>query len=329
MLNFKYGTKNFVKKALKAVGIFLSSGALVAQEPNFRFSINLPEFKNILYENEKAIDSSVICPGGFRRRTPFLKVKQRVIYIRPSFYPTKAERNQFKAAWPDKTRQPQKPQNPLGRVKINLHNQEGLMIRIHGTSLVNSIGRFKNDTVTNYSFSSNGCIRNDNLSFERMIGRIIASSKIEKANDEIKRLIKEYTEGKIQSWEIINNTTLGKTAIVVLSQPIEIEVYYRLWQITNLTDSTIELKINRDIYNYLDGREERVIGSYELNNEKNAYKFEHFERDLKKAESVYYNQSKQINKLIEKEKKNLLWKNLKKEIKNNKIIGRKIQLKIP
>ncbi|MFN3910060.1 MAG: L,D-transpeptidase family protein [Candidatus Anstonellaceae archaeon] len=290
---------------------------------SYRFFINLAEFKNILFENEKAIDSSVICPGGYRRRTPLLAVNKKVIVIRPAFFPTKAERDQFRAAFPDRTSQPANPKNPLGRVKIDLHNVEGLLIRMHGTSLVKSIGEFKDGEVVNYKFASNGCIRNNNLAIEKMIGRVIGNSEIKKvfplkSNKEIEELIKEYKNFKIEDWEIINKTTKGRSIIIELEKPIQIDVVYRLWDIISYTDSTIEFRIHIDLYNYLDGKREiRVIKPYQLNREENAYNFEHFCRDLEKKK-IY------LNKLEQKES----WQKLKKMIEKNKNTNKKIFIRL-
>ncbi|MEM4137188.1 MAG: L,D-transpeptidase [Candidatus Anstonellaceae archaeon] len=306
-----------LKRIKNFLAIFFSINSLwlSAQEPNFKFLINLAGFKNVLYENSIAIDSSVICPGGFRKRTPLGKVLQKKIYIRPSFYPTKSEAGEFKPSPPDKTSQPTKPTNPLGRIKIEICNIDGMRIRMHGTSMVNSIGRFQGDKIVGARFSSNGCIRNDNLSIERMVGKILARSKIVKTDEQIKLLIEQHLRGEIEDWEIVNRTKPGKTAIVILEKPLEIEIYYRLWDIIKIENDKIEFNINLDIYKYLDGRKEKFL-PYFQENQKNAYKYEHLKRDLDGLN-------------LDEKQKIKIWQNLYREIKNNREVGKRIIIKIP
>ena len=330
-------TKEKIKTKLTRIGIGLLATTLFLkpldleenakglnknkEQKTYTFYINLPSFKNILIENDKAIDSAVICPGAYRRRTPLLKVEKNYIIIRPYFAPTPSERGQFKPAKPDITKHPQSPKNPLGRVKVDLIDITNMLIRMHGTSLDKSIGKMENGKVIDYKFASNGCIRNDNISFERMIGKIIKNSKIEKVSgakkDSVLKLIQLLKENKINYEDVIELSPLGHSAIVHLEPKFNIEVRYRLWEIISFKENKMIVKIFVDLYDYLDNkRPVRKLKNLE-ENDKDAYNFEHFKRDL---------QRKKIN--LSQEKIKNLWQQMKSKIEKNKDPGALIELDI-
>jgi hypothetical protein len=190
---------------------------------------------------------------------------------------------------------------------------------MHGTSFVNSIGKFDSSGyVEDFHYSSNGCIRNSNLDFERMISKVIKNSEqknIVPQNKNIVELIDRLKNNKIAEQDFISKTTPGISIKIILKDQIQVSVYYRLWNIIQKTDSTIAFAINPDIYNYLE--EKRTPRSL-INTNKDslsAYKYEHFERDL---------QNKKI--LLNKNEQQILWKRLKDEIKKNKIPNKKVTI---
>jgi|GEM_PF-5720602 len=313
--------KNIPQKNIQTKQINIEDSTKKDTQKTYRFFINLASFTNILEENSKAIDSAIICPGGYRKRTPLFEVQKNIIVIRPYFSPTPNEKG-FKPSRPDPTTHPENPTNPLGRIKIDLLNRWGMLIRMHGTSLVRSIGRFENGAVVDYKFASNGCIRNDNISIERMIGKVIKNSNIKRVSgakkDSVLKLIELLKNNKIKEHEVIEFSPKGYSAIVELEPKITISIRYRLWEIISASENKIILKIFVDLYNYLDNkREPRRLENYDLNNIENAYNFEHFARDLKNS---------QINLDSTKIKK--LWQELKNKIEKNKEPKKIIQLNI-
>lgn len=281
----------------------------------YSIQINLPEFKSRLYENNLQIDSSVISPGRYSRRSPLLFAQNNLITIRPYFSPTPSERAQFRPNRSDRTNYPQRPSNALGRFRIVLNH----MHRMHGTSIVSSISKLDtNGHVLNGQFRSNGCIRHDNFAGERLIAKILRGSKIDRVagtlKDSISTLIQKLKSNKLNPQEFITQTPNSLIHNVYLHKPIQLRVHYRLWdKKMTLTKTKLNLTIHRDIYNYSQGRNIFSLPSNKKN--QNSYSFEHFKRDLQKNQILFKEQdAKEI------------YQKLKKELKTNKSSAKTIQL---
>jgi len=288
------------------------------QKNKYAIKINLPEFKSRLYENNIQIDSSVICPGGYSRRSPVLKTKQDLISIRPSFNPTPAEAHQFKPNPPDRTQIPGKPRNALGRFRLVL----SYTLRMHGTSLVSSISKLDSSgNVKDGQFRSNGCLRHDNEAGERLISKIIKGSQINKISgrfkDSLNVLISRLKSDSLNPQDFVSKTPKGLMHNITLENPIEIEVSYRLWDKKIIqTDSSFIFTIHRDIYNYSNGRSTKSKAPFDETLEENAYLITHLKRDFSKL-GIYNISDRQIRDL---------YKHLQKELKSNKESSKKIEL---
>ncbi len=249
---------------------------------NYHLYINLPEFKSRLYENDVLVDSAIISPGAYYRRSPVFKTEQNLITLRPSFYPTDAERHQFRSNPPDKTNSPKKPKNALGRFRIVLKNT----LRAHGTSQINSIAKFdEHGHVKNGHAKSNGFIRHDNEAGARLVARIIKGSSIQKIQgaqkDSVWTLINNLKSNKLTICDFISKTPAGKAHDVTLESAIKITISYALWsdQIYQ-NDTSFYMFVYPDIYGYTKNRAPPQKVPFDANLSENRFTKEHLTQTL-------------------------------------------------
>jgi hypothetical protein len=228
------------------------------------------------------LDSAVISPGAYSRRSPVFKTEQNLITLRPSFYPTDAERHQFRSNPPDRTNSPKKPKNALGRFRIVLKNT----LRAHGTSQINSISKFdEHGYVKNGQARSNGCIRHDNEDGERLVARIVKGSLIQKIQgaqkDSVWTLINNLKSNKLSICDFISKTPAGKAHDVTLGSSIKITISYALWSDKIYqNDTSLYMFVYPDIYGYTTNRAPPKKVPFDANLSENRFTKEHLVQTL-------------------------------------------------
>lgn len=288
-----------------------------------QFRINLPEFKDRMYIGGKKVDSAIISPGAYRRRSPVDSFAQNIITIRPSFTPTASERGQFSGANPDKTNHPDRPNNPLGRCRIVLD----YTYRMHGTSLTSSIADYDPDGNAQGLFRSNGCIRHDNEAIERMVAKLLINSRVSYITNylrpHLESILDSAKKGLIRPEQIIRKTRPGYQIHIELADTFDIIVNYRLWDKNiQYTDSSIKMVVYRDIYDYMQGRRPPKRPRFNKDLEGNAFTKEQFIRDLYNC-GIY----KDTPSYLVDDTYDAIYDTLKIIMQQNKKVGQEIEIK--
>ncbi len=186
----------------------------IASPPEFLIWLDLAKFKARFFRNGQAVDSGLVGSGKYY--TPVMEIKRDWLIERPSFHPTP---NEIKAGRFTKSVSAcpldwnsKGSKNPQGRGKIPLVGFFG----IHGTNRPNLLP----------GNVSSGCCRMDNL-----------------FNDRLHFALKNELP--------LRKKTGGITKYYYFNKPFTVRLSYSLWDIQNLTDSTLSLLAWKDVHGHL------------------------------------------------------------------------------